>query len=125
MAMFDKTFPTLDCAACILTPKMVSVGQHEMIRLLTNPKYSQLPVNQEHTGKDTASARYVDMNACVACNQCAEVCPVKVESEFDAGISRNGKPFISLSHRLFPMLIWLMETNCTYIQSEGKNVVFA
>ena len=38
MAMFDKTFPTLDCAACILTPKMVSVGQHEMIRLLTKSK---------------------------------------------------------------------------------------
>ena len=38
MAMFDKTFPTLDCAACILTPKMVSVGQHEMIRLLTKIK---------------------------------------------------------------------------------------
>ncbi len=35
MAMFDKTFPTLDCAACILTPKMVAVGQHEMIELLT------------------------------------------------------------------------------------------
>ena len=88
MAMFDKTFPTLDCAACILTPKMVTVGQHEMIQLLTKSKVVAV------TGKPGAyhvkikqSARFVDVKSCVACNQCVEVCPVKVESEFDAGIS--------------------------------------
>ncbi|OFY47377.1 MAG: hypothetical protein A2Y87_09160, partial [Bacteroidetes bacterium RBG_13_46_8] len=120
MAMFDKTFPTLDCAACILTPKMVSVGQHEMIRLLTRSKVVAVTGKPgSYRVKIRQSARYVDINACVACNQCAEVCPVKVESEFDAGISLRKAIYIPFPQAV-PNAYLVDETNCLYIQSEGK-----
>ena len=120
MAMFDKTFPTLDCAACILTPKMVSVGQHEMIRLLTRSKIVSVTGKPgSYRVKIMQSARYVDINACVACNLCAEVCPVKVESEFDAGISLRKAIYIPFPQAV-PNAYLVDATNCTYIQSEGK-----
>ncbi len=120
MAMFDKTFPTLDCAACILTPKMVSVGQHEMIRLLTKSNVVAV------TGKPGAyrvkirqKARYVDAKSCVACNICSEVCPVKVKSEFDAGISFRKAIYIPFPQAV-PNAYLADETNCTYILTEGQ-----
>ena len=68
MAMFDKTFPTLDCAACILTPKMVDVGQHEMINLMTMSKVVSLRGKPgSYKVKIKMKARRVDINACVAC----------------------------------------------------------
>ena len=125
MAMFDKTFPTLDCAACILTPKMVSVGQHEMIRLLTRSKVVAVTGKPgSYRVKIRQSARYVDIKSCVACNQCAEVCPVKVESEFDAGISLRKAIYIPFPQAV-PNAYLVDETNCTYILSEGKNAVSA
>jgi len=120
MAMFDKTFPTLDCAACILTPKMVSVGQHEMIRLLT--KSNVIAVSGKpgsYRVKIRQKARYVDVKSCVACNICAEVCPVKVKSEFDAGISLRKAIYIPFPQAV-PNAYLVDETSCTYILSEGK-----
>jgi heterodisulfide reductase subunit A len=120
MAMFDKTFPTLDCAACILTPKMVSVGQHEMIRLLTRSKVVAVSGKPgSYRVKIRQSARYVDIKSCVACNQCVEVCPVKVESEFDAGISLRKAVYIPFPQAV-PNAYLVDETKCTYILSEGK-----
>jgi len=120
MAMFDKTFPTLDCAACILTPKMVSVGQHEMIRLMTRSNVVSV------TGKPGAyrvkirqKARYVDVKSCVACNICSEVCPVKVKSEFDAGISLRKAIYIPFPQAV-PNAYLVDGTKCTYILSEGE-----
>ena len=76
MAMFDKTFPTLDCAACILTPKMVEVGHHPHIRLMT---YSEVEDVQGYIGnfkiKVRKKARYVDPDLCNSCGMCYEACP--------------------------------------------------
>jgi len=120
MAMFDKTFPTLDCAACILTPKMVSVGQHEMIRLLTRSKVVSVSGKPgSYRVKIRQSARYVDVKSCVACNICAEVCPVKIESEFDAGISLRKAIYIPFPQAV-PNAYLVDEKSCTYILSEGK-----
>lgn len=76
MATFDKTFPTLDCAACILTPKMVNVGQHENIEL------HSLSEVQEVAGyvgnfkvKVKKHPRYVDIDKCTGCGICWGVCP--------------------------------------------------
>ena len=78
MAQFDKTFPTLDCAACILTPKMVAVGQHPNIELLT---YSEVDEVKGHVGdfkvKVRRKARFIDEDKCTGCGQCAERCPVQ------------------------------------------------
>jgi heterodisulfide reductase subunit A2 len=120
MAMFDKTFPTLDCAACILTPKMVSVGQHEMIELLT---WSDI---EEVSGSPGAyrvrirrRARYVDADACVACHACMEVCPVRVSSEFDSGITTRKAIYIPFPQAV-PNAYILDAENCLYKQTGGQ-----
>ncbi len=76
MAKFDKTFPTLDCAACILTPKMVAVGKHPRIHLLT---WSEVDAVSGYIGnfkiKVRRKARYVDPDLCNSCGTCYEACP--------------------------------------------------
>ena len=76
MGQFDKTFPTLDCAACILTPKMVSVGHRKDITLLT---YSEVESVSGYIGnfkiKVRKKARYVDTEKCTGCGQCWSNCP--------------------------------------------------
>jgi len=90
MARFDKTFPTLDCAACILTPKMVSVGQHPNIELLT---YSDVVGFSGYVGNFTARIRkrprYVDEEKCTGCGQCEQKCPLSVPSEFECGLGKR------------------------------------
>ncbi|MFX0078063.1 MAG: 4Fe-4S binding protein [Candidatus Hermodarchaeota archaeon] len=87
MAQLDKTFPTLDCSSCILTPKMSLVGQHPNIELLT---YSEVREVEGFVGnfkvKVERKPRYVIEDKCTACDDCVEVCPVNVPSEFNAGL---------------------------------------
>ena len=84
MAQFDKTFPTLDCASCIFTPLLSSVGQHPNIELMT---YSEVEEFSGYVGNYKAKilkkARYVDENKCNSCMVCVEKCPYKAVSEFD------------------------------------------
>jgi heterodisulfide reductase subunit A len=90
MAMFDKTFPTLDCSACILTPKMTDVGQHPKIKLLT---YSEVDEVSGYVGnfqvKVRRKAAYVDHDKCNGCGMCMEKCPYKAPSEFDQGLAER------------------------------------
>ncbi len=87
MAKLDKTFPTLDCSACILTPKMVSVGQHPNIELLS---YSEVENVSGYVGnfkvKIKKKSRFVN-EKCTACAECIKVCPVNLPSEFEEGLS--------------------------------------
>ena len=90
MAQYDKTFPTLDCAACILTPKMVDCGSNPGIRILS---YSEVEEVSGFVGnfevKIRQRARSVDMEKCTGCGICYEKCPVKVSSEFEAGLGKR------------------------------------
>ncbi len=91
MAKFDKTFPTLDCAACIMTPKMVIVDQHPGITLHT---YSEVSALSGFVGNYTATIlkkpRYVDMTRCTGCGTCMEKCPTrKIPSEFNEGLGQR------------------------------------
>lgn len=76
MSHFDKTFPTLDCAACILTPKMVAVGKHPNIELLT---MSEIEDVSGYIGnfkvKIRKNPRYVHLDKCTGCGKCWEECP--------------------------------------------------
>jgi heterodisulfide reductase subunit A len=87
MAQLDKTFPTLDCSACILTPKMTLVGSHPHIELMT---YSEVGEVSGYIGnfkvKIRRKARYVDKDKCTGCGLCQEKCPWKAPSEFDLGL---------------------------------------
>jgi heterodisulfide reductase subunit A len=90
MAQLDKTFPTLDCSACILTPKMTLVGSHPHIELMT---YSEVTEVSGFIGnfkvKVRKKARYVDISNCSGCAECEEACPVEVPSEFNLGLAKR------------------------------------
>lgn len=90
MSQLDKTFPTLDCSACILTPKMVDVAKHRNITLLTNAELSSV---KGFVGNYEVSIlkkpRYVDAKKCVGCEQCTVVCPVKMPDEFNENLSEK------------------------------------
>jgi len=90
MAQLDKTFPTLDCSACILTPKMTQVGSHPYIKLLT---YSEVEEVSGYIGnfkvKVRKKARYVDEDKCTGCGLCQTKCPWKVDSEYEAGLGKR------------------------------------
>ncbi len=89
MAQFDKTFPTLDCAACILTPRMVSVGQppqHHPAHLERGRARSRA-TSATSPSRSASKARYVDEELCTGCGICQEKCPKKVIDEvFEAGL---------------------------------------
>ncbi len=115
MAQLDKTFPTLDCSACILTPKMVDVGQHPNITLLT---WSEVEEMDGYLGNFTATvrkkARYVNEEHCTGCGICIEKCPAKVLDEvFEAGIGTR-----KVIYRPFPQAVpkypVIDKENCIY-----------
>jgi heterodisulfide reductase subunit A len=88
MAGLSETFPTLDCSQCILTPRMVEVGQHPRIKLYS---YSEVEAVEGFVGNFNITirqkARYVDIAKCTGCGECWTVCPQKkILSEFDYGM---------------------------------------
>ena len=96
MAQLDKTFPTLDCAACILTPKMVEAAQHENIRIYS---YSEVSEVKGFVGnfkvKIKRKARYVKEDVCTGCGLCTEKCPQKkVPNEFNLGMDNRRAIYI-------------------------------
>jgi len=120
MAMFDKTFPTLDCAACILTPKMVAVGQHDNIDILNFSEVQAVGGSPgEYKVRVLRRARRVDPVACVACHACRDVCPVRVPSEFDEGIVDRKAIYMAFPQAI-PNSYVVDGEQCLWVQSEGK-----
>lgn len=119
MARFDKTFPTLDCSACILTPKMVEAAQHPNIELLTLAEVEQV---QGFVGNFEVSIRQkprsVEMALCTGCGTCWEKCPKKVDSEFDLGLGARKAIYVPFPQAV-PNKPVIDRENCTYY-STGK-----
>ncbi|MEN6437903.1 MAG: NAD(P)-binding protein [Syntrophobacter sp.] len=101
MVQFDKTFPTLDCAACISTPKTVAVSQSPNINLLS---YSEVTEVKGFVGNFKVrvhrNARYIREDKCTGCGICAENCPVTVPNEFDEKLGSR-----KAVYRYFPQAI--------------------
>ena len=95
MAQLDKTFPTMDCSACILTPRMVDVARNENIELLT---YSEVVEVTGYVGNFEATImkkpHYVDQEACTGCGVCVDYCPVVTGNEFDLGLATRKAIYI-------------------------------
>ncbi|MBE9471006.1 MAG: FAD-dependent oxidoreductase, partial [Chloroflexi bacterium] len=101
MAQLDKTFPTNDCAMCILSPKLVECGRHLNVEVMT---YAELESVEGEAGNFTARVRqkprYVIVDECTGCGDCAAVCPITRSDQFNAGLSER-----QAVYRLYPQAI--------------------
>ena len=101
MIQLDKTFPTLDCSACILTPKMTLAGSHPFIELMS---YSEVTEVSGFIGNFTVkirkNPRYIDVKECNGCADCEKVCPVTVPSEFNMKLGTR-----KAAYRPFPQAV--------------------
>ena len=121
MAKLDKIFQTLDCSACILTPKMVDVAKHPNVILLTNTEVvnvSGFVGNYEVTA--IKNPRYVDEGRCVGCGLCTESCPVKVPDGFNEGLSQTRAISIYSPHAV-PKVAIINPEYCLRLKT-GKDV---
>ena len=120
MAQIDKTFPTLDCAACILTPKMVDAAQNENIDILA---YAQVEKVEGFVGNFTVTirhkARYVDPTKCTGCGLCTEKCPQKrVPNAFNLGLDNRRAVYIPFAQAV-PKIATIDPAYCTKLNT-GK-----
>lgn len=97
MVMLDKTFPTMDCSACICAPKMNEAGAHPNIEIMS---LSEVEDVTGYVGNFTVTirqkAKYIDYSKCTGCGLCETKCPSKVDSEFEQGLAKRKavyKPF--------------------------------
>ena len=120
MTQLDKTFPTLDCAACILTPKMVDCAQNENINIYS---YSEVESVSGFVGNFTVKikkkARYVDETKCTGCGLCTEKCPQKkVPNEFNLGMDTRRAVYIPFAQAV-PKVATIDADYCTMLKT-GK-----
>lgn len=120
MTQIDKTFPTLDCAACILTPKMVDAAQNENINILS---YSEVEAVKGFVGNFTVTirrkARFVDETKCTGCGLCTEKCPQKkVPNEFNLGLDTRRAIYIPFAQAV-PKVAAIDPNYCTMLKT-GK-----
>jgi len=122
MAQFDKTFPTLDCAACILTPKMTAVRAHPNITLWTLSEVTKI---DGYVGNYKATVRrkprYILEDVCVGCMECIEACVYKqgkVSDEFNVGLSKRKPIYISFPQAV-PQVVVIDPETCIEFKS-GK-----
>ena len=120
MIQLDRTFPTLDCSECILTPKMADVGRHPFIELLA---YSEVEEVSGSIGnfkvRVRKKTRHIDESKCIGCGVCEEKCPWKVDSEFEMGLAKRKAIYIPFAQAI-PNLATVDADHCAYIQSGGK-----
>jgi len=118
MAMFDKTFPTLDCAACILTPKMVEVSQNDRIKLYT---YSEVETVSGYVGnfevKIRRKARLINEDKCNGCGTCWQRCPVRVPSEFDMNLGKRKAIYVPFPQAV-PNVPVIDREHCVYLSKK-------
>lgn len=121
MAQLDKTFPTLDCSSCIVTPKMVEVSQNEKIHIYS---YSEIENIEGFVGNFTAKirkkARFVDEEKCTGCGACMEKCPSKrADDEWNMGMNKRKAIYIPFAQAV-PKVATIDENSCIKLTSGGK-----
>jgi len=121
MAQLDKTFPTLDCASCIFTPKTVEVARNKNIELFV---CSEVVEVKGYVGNFTGTIKkqptYVDPSRCTGCGDCVEACVLKkgVPSEFEEGMARRKAIYIPFPQAV-PLKAVVDKESCLLL-SKGK-----
>ncbi len=114
MAQLDKTFPTMDCSQCILTPKMVDVARHQDIELFTNSEVVGLEgFAGNFRVRVLRKPYYVDLDKCTGCGLCVDFCPIEVPSEFDAGMGARKAIYIPFPQAV-PHVAIIDPEHCLY-----------
>ena len=115
MAQLDKTFPTNDCAMCILSPKLVEAGAHPYVRILTNTDVLAIE-GEPPTLSVTVRRRprYVDIEKCTGCGACTEKCPVRVPDPFNVGLGMTKCIAVPFPQAV-PAAAMIDETRCLYL----------
>ncbi len=112
MARLDKTFPTLDCSSCILTPRMVEVKNHDNIKLIVNAEVDQV---RGHIGSFEVDIRRkatcVIEQKCTGCMICQEKCPSRAPDEFNAGMGESKAISIAFPQAV-PLVAGLRKEHC-------------
>ena len=119
MARLDKTFPTLDCSACILTPRMVDAAQHENIEIMA---YCEVEKVQGYVGNFTVDIRkkaaMVDWTKCIGCEICVQKCPAKAPDVFNVGLADTKAIYIPFPQAV-PKRAAIQVDHCRWFQ-QGK-----
>jgi len=121
MAQLDKTFPTLDCSSCILTPKMMEVANHQNIELLT---YSEVENVEGNIGNYKVQVkkkpRYVDLDKCTGCGDCVSACRLnnRIPSEFDMNMGKRSAIYIPFPQAI-PLKCTIDSEHCLLL-TRGK-----
>ncbi|OYT50655.1 disulfide reductase [Candidatus Bathyarchaeota archaeon ex4484_135] len=118
MAQLDKTFPTMDCSQCILTPRMVDVARHPNVQLFTN---SEVVGVEGFAGnfkvKVLKKPYYVDLDKCTGCGLCVDFCPIEVPSEFDVGMAPRKAIYIPFPQAI-PHVAVIDPEHCLYFMKK-------
>ncbi len=115
MAQLSKTFPTLDCSQCILTPKMVYAGKHPNIKIITMAEVKAIEGSPgNYRALIIKHPRFVDESRCTACGECEKHCPVKVPNEFEAGLYVRKAIYIPFAQAI-PKSYVIDENKCLHI----------
>ena len=121
MAQLDKTFPTLDCSSCILTPKMMEVANHDNIELLSYAEVASIEGSiGNYTVKIRKKPRYVDVEKCTGCGDCASNCRLKdrITSEFNQGMGKRGAAYMPFPQAV-PLKYVIDDKKCLFL-TKGK-----
>jgi heterodisulfide reductase subunit A len=120
MAQLDKTFPTNDCAICILAPKMIECAGHENVHLLT---YSEVVDVEGQAGdfrvRVRRNPRYVDVERCTGCGECVEKCPRRVPDDFNVGLNRRRAIYLPFPQAV-PRKMTIDADYCLYLTAREK-----
>jgi heterodisulfide reductase subunit A len=136
MAQLDKTFPTNDCAICILAPKMIECAGHENVHLLTYSELVGVTPPSSPLGRGQAPPRgggegggfqvqvrqrprYVDVERCTGCGECVLVCPRRVRDEFNVGLSRRRAIYVPFAQAV-PRKMTVDAEHCLYLANRDK-----
>jgi len=120
MSQLDKTFPTNDCAMCMISPKLIGCASHPNIQIITMAELVGLEGEEGNfTARVKKYPRYVDEEKCVGCGICAQKCPAKVSDEYNEGLMKR-KAIYLLYPQAVPLVYQIDRDHCIYFKKKGR-----